>query len=107
MEMDMEADMEVGVEKEYLNIMKMKVINTIEELFLSKDINNKIIASQLLKAYPMLITSIIKVHFTSYDRTFGNGMYEGYMAFGNSIPNHANGVSGHQGNGDFEYRLRE
>ena len=101
----MEVDMEVGVENP--NIMKMSIINTIEELLLSKDINNKIIASQLLKAYPMLITSIIKVHLTSYDRTFGNGMYEGYMTFGTRIPSHAKGVSGHQGNGDFEYRLRE
>ena len=95
------------MEKEYLNIMKMKVINTIEELLLSKDINNKIIASQLLKAYPMLISSTIKTHFTVFYNSFGNGMYEGYMAFGNSIPNHANGVSGHQGNGDFEYSLKE
>ena len=101
----MEVDMEVGVENP--NIMKMSIINTIEELFLSKDINNKIIASQLLKAYPMLITTIIKVHLTSYDRTFGNGMYEGYMAFGTRIPNHTNNGNAHQGNGNFEYRFKE
>ena len=93
------------MEKEYLNIMKMSVINTIEELLLSKDINNKIIASQLLKAYPMLITSIIKIHFTPNSRAFGNGMYKGYMAFGTRIFNSAK--SAHQGNGDFEYRLKE
>lgn len=50
------------------------LINTVKELLLSKDINNRILASEILKTYPILIdTTILGVQLYWYGYGNGNG----------------------------------